>query len=357
MSKTIVAIGGEGVGPEVMDVTLDILSKLDTGFEILTPPAGETAQKELGDPFPEETKHQCDKADAVLFGAIGRVSIPILVYMRWAMDNFINIRPMKYYPGANSPLKDPEGTDFVILRENSEGLYPWGREGEIAELAARWPEWRDKCLGKSFADYGRGVFAIRIITHGGCKRLMDFACRFTKDRKDRGYPGKLTCVTKSNVLHDSCGIFQGAAEEAIKGYPELAYEHFYIDDMARRVIRFPRNQDVIVTSNMFGDILADAAAEAVGGLGIAPSACLGGRIPFFEPVHGSAPDIAGQGKVNPTAMILSAAMMLDHLGLSDRAKILDEAVAAVYREGRCLTPDQGGTATTNEMAQAIASKL
>jgi isocitrate/isopropylmalate dehydrogenase len=159
------------------------------------------------------------------------------------------------------------------------------------------------------------------------------------------------------VLQQSCGIYQKTCEAMVKEYPELAYEHFYIDDMCRRVLRYPREMDVIVTSNMFGDILSDEVAELVGGLGVAASACIGGKIPYFEPVHGSAPKYAGQNVINPTAMILSAKMMLDHFGMGDAARALEEAVAAVYREGRHLTQDQGGRATTKEMAQAVIGKL
>lgn len=357
MSKKIVILGGDGVGPEVSEVAYSVLETMQLGFEILTPPCGEAVEKKYGSAFPDETKKLCTEADAVLFGAAARASIPILVFLRWEMDNYINIRPVKYYPGAATPLKEAEGIDFVILRENSEGLYPWGREGDIAQLAKQWPDWRDSCLGKSFQDYGTGRFAIRIITEGGTNRMMKFACDYTKRRKESGHPGKLTCVTKSNVLQESCGLFQRIAEAEIKRHPELSYEHFYIDDMCRRILRFPKDMDVVVTSNMFGDILSDEAAELVGGLGIAASACIGGETPYFEPVHGSAPDIAGGGVVNPTAMILSAKMMLDHFGMQEEAQALERAVAEVYRQGEFLTQDQGGRTTTREFADAVMSKL
>lgn len=357
MSKTIVALGGDGVGPEVRDVTCDILRKMELGLEILTPPAGELAVEKWGNPFPEETRRLCEEADAILFGAAGTASVPILVYLRWAMDNYVNIRPIKYYPGASTPLKDAEGIDFIILRENSEGFYPWGREGDISQLAEKWPEWRDTCLGKSFGDYGTGKFAIRIITEAGAARMMRFACEYASKRKQGGHQGKLTCVTKSNVLQQTCGIYQKTCEALVKEYPQLVYEHFYIDDMCRRILRYPREMDVIVTSNMFGDILSDEAAELVGGLGIAASACIGGKISYFEPVHGSAPKYAGKNVINPTAMILSAMMMLDYFGMESAARALEDAVAAVYREGKNLTQDQGGSATTKEMAAAVIRKL
>lgn len=357
MSKNIVMLGGDGVGPEVSDVAYNVLENMHLGFEILKPPCGEVAVEKYGTALPDETKKLCGEADAVLFGAAGSAGIPILVFLRWEMDNYINIRPVKYYPGAGTPLKDAEGIDFVILRENSEGLYPWGREGDISQLAEKWPDWKDSCLGKRFQDYGTGKFAIRIITERGTDRMMKFACEYTKRRKESGHPGKLTCVTKSNVLQESCGLFQGIAEAEIKRYPELSYEHFYIDDMCRRLLRYPKDMDVVVTSNMFGDILSDEAAELVGGLGIAGSACIGGKTPYFEPVHGSAPKYANRNVINPTAMILSAKMMLDHFGMEDEAKVLEKAVAAVYREGKHLTQDQGGRASTKEFADAVVSKL
>jgi isocitrate/isopropylmalate dehydrogenase len=212
-------------------------------------------------------------------------------------------------------------------------------------------------LGRGFHDYGKGKFAIRIITERGIDRMMRFACEFARKRKEAGYAGKVTLATKSNVLQESCGLVQRMAEAAIKEYPELTYEHFYIDDMCRRIVRYPKEMDVIVTTNMFGDILSDEAAELVGGLGIAPSACVGGQTPYFEPVHGSAPKYAKKNVINPTAMILSVKMMLDYFGMETQGKELEQAVASVYREGKYLTQDQGGRSTTTEFAEAVSRKL
>ncbi len=357
MNRRIVVLGGDGVGPEVTDVACNILEHMAVGFEILRPPNGESAMETHGTPFPEETKMLCREADAILFGAAGAFSSPIITFIRWELDNYVNIRPIKYFPGAVTPLKDAEGIDTVILRENSEGFYPPGREGDISQLAQHWPDWRDSLLGRSFSDYGEGKFALRIITERGIDRLMKYACGFAQGRKASGYPGKVTLATKSNVLQESCGLVQKRAEEEVQRHPDLTYEHFYIDDMCRRMLRYPKEMDVIVTTNMFGDILSDEAAELVGGLGIAPSACVGGQTPYFEPVHGSAPKYAKQNVINPTAMILSVKMMLDHFGLREEGRALEDAVAHVYREGRHLTQDQGGQATTKEFAEAVARKL
>ena len=353
--KKIVALGGDGVGPEVMEVTCRILEKAGFGLEILNPLCGTEAFKAQGNAFPDEAKRLCEESDAILFGAAEGPSVAILVYLRWFMDNYINLRPVKYYPGAFSPLKNPEGIDFLLIRENSEGMYP-GREGDLPWLAQKLPEYRDP-FGRALDFYGEGKFAIRLITRKGTDRIAQYAVELARERKSQGFPGKVTCITKSNVLRQSCGFFQKTVEEEVKKNPGIGYEHFHVDDAARRLIRFPRDFDVIVTSNMFGDILADEAGEMVGGLGIAPSACLGGRWPYFEPVHGSAPDIAGKGIVNPTAMILSAKMMLDYLNMEKEAQVLEKAVAEVYRDGRTLTADQGGKATTKEFAEAVLRKI
>ena len=206
--------------------------------------------------------------------------------------------------------------------------------------------------------YGEGKFAIRLITRKGTDRIARYAVELARERRSQGFAGKVTCVTKSNVLRQSCGFFQKTVEEAVKKSAGIGYEHFHVDDTARRLIRFPRDFDVIVTSNMFGDILADEAGGGDGGgPGDRSQRLPGGQKPYFEPVHGSAPDIAGKGIVNPTAMILSAKMMLDHLGMKDEAQPLEQAVARVYREGKHLTADQGGAATTKSMAEAVLSKI
>jgi len=355
MGKKIVALGGDGVGPEIMAVTCEILEKAGFDLEIIKPLHGEAARKAGKEVFPDEVKNLCLTSDATLFGAQGGISRPILDFLRWGQDNFVNVRPAKYYPGARSPLRDPEGIDFVILRENTEGLYP-SREGDLSLLAQALPQFKDR-LGKSIAEYGPGKFAVRVISEKGVDRLAKFACAFTHERKIRGHAGKLTVVTKSNVLSQTDGLFQRRMEEECKRNPGLIHEHFHVDDAARRLVRFPKDFDVLVTSNMFGDILADEAAELVGGLGLAPSACLGGKKPYFEPVHGSAPDIAGKGIVNPTAMILSAKMMLDDLGMKEEGLSLEKALAETYRDGRNLTLDQGGKASTKEFSLAVLHEI
>ncbi|MGQ9694580.1 MAG: isocitrate/isopropylmalate dehydrogenase family protein [Thermodesulfobacteriota bacterium] len=355
MKKRVVALGGDGVGPEIMEVTCEILRKANFNLEILEPMHGEAAQKLGKEVFPEEVKNLCLEADAILFGAQGGISRPILDFLRWGLDNFVNIRPIKYYGGVDSPLKDSQGIDFVILRENTEGEYP-AREGDLSFLAQALPDFKDR-LGKKISEFGAGKFAVRVISEKGGQRLAEYACIFARERKKQGYPGKITIVTKANVLTQSDGLFQRIVTEECQKNPDLTYEHFHVDDAARRLVRFPKAFDVIVTPNLYGDILADEAAELVGGLGLAPSGVIGGKKPYFEPVHGSAPDIAGLGIVNPTAMILSAKMILEHLNMKEEANSLERAVVRVYEERKYLTPDQGGKASTKEFAQAVLRKV
>src|SRR4029453_18407547 len=251
---------------------------------------------------------------------------------------------MRFFPGMRSPLADPDGIDYILLRENSEGLYP-GREGELVDLVNVMPDLSDR-TGKKIKEFGEeGRFAVKIVTPKGAERIARFACDLARRRQARGRPGKVTCITKSNVLPRTDGFFQQVAEEVAKG-AGLAWEHFHVDDGARRIVRFPQSMDVVLCMNLYGDILSDLAAEVAGGLGLAPSGCFGDGWAYFESVHGSAPDIAGKGIANPTATLLSASMMLDHMGLTEEAVRLEAAVARVYRDGKELTPDQGGSGTT-----------
>jgi isocitrate/isopropylmalate dehydrogenase len=352
--KTIVALPGEGIGIEVVDATCEVLVGTGLPLKILTPPQGAAALKSHGSPIPEETKRAAREADGVLFGAAGPSSSPVVSWLRWEMEAFAGIRPIRFYPGMRSPLADPEGIDYVIVRENSEGLYP-GREGALAEIARLMPHLSDK-TGRTLTDFGsEGRFAVKVVTPGGAERIARVACELAQKRKARGKPGKVTCVTKSNVLPKTDGLFQETAERVVRAAGDLAFEHFHVDDAARRLVRFPTSMDVVLCMNLYGDILSDLAAETAGGLGLAPSGCFGDGWAYFESVHGSAPDIAGRGIANPTATILSAAMMLEHIGFGAEAERLQAAVGRVYRDGKTLTPDQGGGAKTRDMAQAVVA--
>ena len=351
--KTIVVLPGEGIGLEVIDATCDVLAGAGLPLKILTPPQGAAAAKSHGTPLPEETKQAARAAAGVLFGAAGPSSSPVVAWLRWEMLAWGGVRPMRFHPGMRSPLADPEGIDYVIVRENSEGIYP-GREGDLADLVRVMPDLGDR-TGRTLKDYGQGRFAVKVVTPVAAERIARFACELAKKRKARGKPGKLTCVTKSNVMPRTDGLYQETAERVARE-AGLSFEHFHVDDAARRLVRFPKAMDVVLCMNLYGDILSDLGAETAGGLGLAPSGNFGdGGWAYFESVHGSAPDIAGRGIANPTATIRSAALMLDHIGLGEEAVRLEGAVARVYRDGKTLTPDQGGTASTKEMAQAVLS--
>jgi isocitrate/isopropylmalate dehydrogenase len=351
--KTIVALPGEGIGLEVVDATCELLAGTGLPLKILTPPQGLAAMKSHGVPLPDETKQAAREADGVLFGAAGGLATSAVVgWLRWEMGAWAGVRPIKHYQGVRSPLADPAGIDYVIVRENSEGLYP-GREGELADLAQVMPDLGDNRTGRPVKAYGAGRFAVKVVTPGGVERIARFACRLARERKAAGKPGKVTCVTKANVLPRSDGLFREITERVVREAGDLQFEHFYVDDASRRLVRFPRSMDVVLAMNLYADVLSDLGAETAGGLGLAPSGCFGDGWAYFESVHGSAPDIAGQGIANPTGTILSAAMMLGHLGLAAEATRLEAAVARTYRDGVSLTRDQGGTAGTRDMARAV----
>jgi len=346
--KTIVALPGEGIGVEVVDATCEILTKAGVPVKIDTPVQYDTP----GGPVPQATKQAAKAADAVLFGAAGPSTSAVVGWLRWEMEAWGGVRPAKFYPGMRSPLADPDGIDLVVVRENSEGVYP-GREGDLAEIKRALPNVRDR-FGRNFDRFGDGTFAVKVATRKGAERIARFSCELARRRKAKGAPGKVTCVTKSNVLPQTDGLYHRTVEEIVRTYPDLTFEHFHVDDAARRAIRFPKSLDVVVCMNQYGDIMSDIAAEVAGGLGVAPSGNFGDNgWAYFESVHGSAPDIAGRGIANPTATILSAVLMLDHLGLAAEAARLEKALARVYRDGKTLTPDQGGTATTKQMAAEV----
>jgi 3-isopropylmalate dehydrogenase len=353
--KTVVALPGEGIGIEVVDAACELMTAAGMPVKILTPPqrdATPVPSPAGGHALPESTRRAAREADAVLFGAAGPSTSGVVAWLRWEMEAWGGVRPAKFYPGMRSPLADPEGIDLVVIRENSEGIYP-GREGDLTELKRAMPGSRDR-LGRGLDGYGEGRYAVKVVTRKGAERIARFACEVARKRKARGGRGVVGCATKSNVLRQSDALFHHTVEEIVAGCPDLRFEHFHVDDAARRLIRFPKAMDVLVCMNQYGDILSDVAGEVAGGLGVAPSANHGDNgWAYFESVHGSAPDIAGRGIANPTATLLSCVLLLDHLGLETESRRLEAAVARVYRDGRALTPDQGGSATTKVMSAAV----
>jgi isocitrate/isopropylmalate dehydrogenase len=349
---SIVLLGGEGIGPEVVEATAEVLAHLLPGARFVRPPHGAAAMAEFGTPLPEATQLACQAADAILFGAIETHARPVLRYLRWGLETYANLRPSKSLPGILSPLKQERPIDLLLVRENLEGEYP-AREGEMAELVARWPELKDN-LGRPLTP--DGLFTLRLTTEAGTRRVAQVAARQALARRERGRPGRVTIVTKSNVLLKTDGFFRKIAQEVLDtaGVPHV---HLYVDDACRRLVASPEAFDVLLTPNLFGDIMSDVAAELVGGLGMAPSGCVGDRYAYFESVHGSAPDIAGRGIANPLATVLSGQMMLEHLGRREEAAALERAVVRLLSDRRVLTPDLGGTAGTSEVTRELVRLL
>ncbi|MDK2988259.1 MAG: 3-isopropylmalate dehydrogenase [Methanothermococcus sp.] len=247
------------------------------------------------------------------------------------MDTYANVRPVKSYKGINC-LKDD--IDYVIVRENTEGLYK-GLESEIVDGVTT---------------------ATRVITRNACEKIFKFAFELAKDRKKQGKQGKVTCAHKANVLKLTDGLFKNTFYDVAKEYSDIISEDYYIDAMNMYIITKPETFDVVVTSNLFGDILSDGAAGMVGGLGMAPSGNIGDKHGLFEPVHGSAPDIAGKGIANPTATILTGVMMLRYLGENEAADRVEKALEEVLEKG-LTTPDLGGNLSTFEMAEEVAKRV
>jgi isopropylmalate/isohomocitrate dehydrogenase-like protein len=325
----IIIIPGDGVGPEVMNSTLDIMDKLDLDFQYKFGKAGNNCFQELGTTIPQETIDLVRGADATLFGAVTTVpgQKSAIITLRQEMELYANLRPIKSYPGINSLYK---GLKFYIIRENTEGMYS-GQEKLTRD----------------------GAEALRVITRKASRRICRFAFELAKKN---GY-SKVTAVHKANVLKKTDGIFKESFYQTAMDYEDLKTEDLYVDAAAMFLVTNPQRFQVIVTTNLFGDILSDEAAGLVGGLGIAPSANIGDNNALFEPVHGSAPDIVGKGISNPSAMILSAVMMLEYLGEHDEATKLENALINVLSEGKHVTPDIGGKSSNKQMSHAIKRKL
>lgn len=354
----IAVFDGDGIGPEIMAPTVALLAamaKASGAYELqfTTLPAGAAHYVKTGESLPAASLSAAGKADAILLSAMGLPDVRYLdgteispqIELRKAFNLFAGIRPVRIFPGQPTPLNLPEGkkVDFVLIRESTEGLFYSQGAGEVSETEAR--------------------ETLRI-TRDVSEKLFRFAFELGAERRARGQgPGRVTCVDKANVFR-AFAFFRRIFDEVAKGYPDLRADHAYVDATALWMVQKPWEFDVLVTENMFGDILSDLGAGLMGGLGLAPSADIGAEQAVFQPCHGSAPDIAGQGKANPLAMILSAAMMLDWLGLRHDAPALVEdgarlrrAVEDVVAEGRVLTADIGGTAGTEAAAQAVRDRL
>jgi len=323
----IAVIPGDGIGKEVMEATLHILDASDIEFEYTFAEAGDEYAEKTGIPLPQETIDIVKQSQACLFGAAGESAADVIVKLRRVLDLYVNLRPVKAYPGTKCLF---DYVDFVIVRENTEGLY-----SGIEEYTED------------------GATAVRVITNKASERI----CRFAFEYAERTDRNKVTAVHKANVLKKTDGIFKDNFYKVAEEFSDVESDDKYVDATAMFLITKPDMFDVIVTTNLFGDILSDEGAGLVGGLGLIPSANIGENYGLFEPVHGSAPRLAGKGVANPSAMVLSAVMMLDHLNESEEARKLEKALINVLNEGKIVTNDLGGNASTMEMAAEIRAKF
>ena len=331
-------ITGDGIGPELSKSVTDILhvinDKIGLKLEITAVEAGDGALEKTGKALPDSTLETIKKSDVCLKAPVGESAADVIVVLRRMLDLYANIRPAKSYP--NMPTLK-ENVDLVIVRENTEDLY----------------------AGMEF-DVGKTAVALRTISEDASKRIAKYAF-MTAGQRNR--QKKVTCVHKSNVMKKTDGLFARSCAEVAKNYGNISFEQMYVDACAMNLIRQPESFDVIVTTNLFGDILSDEAAQVVGGLGMAPAANIGERFALFEPVHGAAFDIAGKQAANPSSFILSTKMMFEWLAMKNDdarslavAKKIEEAVYVVVGEGT-KTRDIGGNKTTDEFTQKVISKL
>ena len=354
----IAVFPGDGIGSEVMDAALAVLAVAQQRFggfamvyEFL--PGGAAAYRDTGVALSDDALKRAGEADAILFGAMG---LPEVRYadgteiapqldMRFHFELYAGVRPVKALPGSFLALRDPRAAeiDLVLIRESTEGLF-----------AAR---------GKGIVEHDQVARDTMVITRRVSERLFDFSFRLAERRKTLGQPGRVTCVDKANVF-TSMAFFRKIFNERAALFPSIEARHHYVDAAALDLVRRPWEFDVMVTENMFGDILSDLGAALIGGMGMAPSADVGDTHALFQPAHGSAPDIAGLGVANPIAMIQSAAMMLDWLGekhaIASCAEAAHEVVRAITRilaEGNVRPVDLGGRDGTKAITDAVIAAL
>ena len=349
---TIAVIAGDGVGPEIIPHAKRVLEKTGRNYQVTFAfqdfEWGSTHFFRWGRMMPAGALDLLQPCDAILLGAIGHPDIPdhttlngLLLPIRRAFDLYANARPAYLYPGVKSPLADRRGgdIDMVVVRENTEGEYAQ--------------------VGGFLYQHQPDEVAVQtsVFTRRGVERIVRFAFELAVRRNKKK---RVTSITKSNAQGYSMVLWDRAFQAVAAEFPDIQTESLLVDAAAMNFIRRPESFDVVVGSNLFGDILSDISAIIVGSMGLAPSANLDPlrRFPsMFEPVHGSAPDIAGKGVVNPLATILSAGMLLDHLRMEEAARDVERAVAAVLAEEKVRTPDLGGHSSTEEVADAVLARL
>ncbi|MCX7951772.1 MAG: isocitrate/isopropylmalate dehydrogenase family protein [Clostridiales bacterium] len=325
--RTVTLIRGDGIGPEIIESTKEVVAS--TGVNIIWEEfdAGIKSFEKSGTVLPDELIKSIEKNKIALKGPIttpiGEGFRSINVLLRQKFETFANVRPVKSFRGVDSKFKN---VDMVVIRENTEDLYA-GIEHKISNYAAE---------------------SIKLITREASRRIADYAFSFAAKNNRK----KVTAVHKANIMKLTDGLFLEEARKVAKEYSNIEYEEVIIDNMCMQMVLKPEKYDVLLCPNLYGDILSDLAAGLVGGLGVVPSANLG-KVAIFEAVHGSAPDIAGKNIANPIAIILSAAFMLEYIGNEYEANLIKKAVEKVLEDGKYLTPDLGGTATTNMMTNEL----
>ncbi len=335
MTQTITVIRGDGIGPEIMDATLHVLDAMDVGLQYEFADAGLVALEKHGELLPAATMESIRRnriaLKSPLTTPVGEGFSSINVELRKRFDLYANVRPAKSFPNTKSRF--PANVDLITVRENTEGAY-------IGE-------------GQSLSEDGETALLTQKVTRRGSERIVRYAFELAR----RTGRHKVTVVHKANILKSTSGLFLRTARTVAAEYPDIQCDELIVDNCCMQLVMRPEQFDIIVTTNLFGDIISDLCAGLVGGLGLAPGANIGTDAAIFEAVHGTAPDIAGQGKANPCALLLGAAQMLDHIGQPDKATRLRNAIVATLEAKDSLTPDLGGTGNTMSFAKAIASRV
>jgi isocitrate dehydrogenase (NAD+) len=333
-TKHITIIPGDGIGPSITKATIRVLDHLQCGFEYDYADAGVSALEKRNELLPQETLFLIKKNAVALKGPlttpVGEGFKSINVTLRKMFDLYSNVRPAISFPGTKSRF---ENIDIITVRENTEGMY----SGE----------------GQKVTEDGEHAESVSVITHAGAERIVRYAFEMTR-RLGRK---KVTVVHKANILKTTSGLFLKTAREVAKDYEDIQCKEMIVDNCCMQLVMNPEQFDVIVTTNLFGDIISDLCAGLVGGLGMAPGANIGESAAIFEAVHGSAPDIADKNIANPTALMLAAAMMLDHLRMAPRANRLRQAIRDVLNAHDRTTVDLGGKASTDQFTDAIIERL
>jgi isocitrate dehydrogenase (NAD+) len=335
MTQTITVIRGDGIGPEIMDAALSVLDTMNTGLTYEEADAGMVALEKHGELLPQATLDSIRRnriaLKSPLTTPVGEGFSSINVELRKRFDLYANVRPAKSFPNTKSRF--PTGVDLITVRENTEGAY-------IGE-------------GQSLSEDGETAMLTQKITRRGSERIVRYAFELARKTGRK----KVTVVHKANILKSTSGLFLRTARVVAAEYPDILCNEMIVDNTCMQLVMRPEQFDIIVTTNLFGDIISDLCAGLVGGLGLAPGANIGTEAAIFEAVHGSAPDIAGKGVANPCALLLAIGQMLDHVGQPENAVRLRNAIVATLEARDSVTPDLGGTGTTMSFAKAIASRL